>query len=116
MQKACSLKTSYFQPAFPMFIPVLFTCRMLMNFLNEELRSKKGEKNYFFYKLDIKDDNVFYTDIYYDNNNKKIYMLIYIKKVLKNVYAFLIKLLVTAKQPIRRNSICCLKNQTIFTA
>ena len=33
-------------------------------FLNEKLRSEKGEKN-IFCKLDIKDDNVFYTDIYY---------------------------------------------------
>ena len=32
IQKVCSLKTSNLQPAFPMFIPVHFTCRMLMNF------------------------------------------------------------------------------------
>ena len=57
---------------------------------------------------------MFFTQIYnYDNNNKNIYMLIY-KKSLKNVYAFLIKLLATAKQLIRRNSICCLKNLAIF--
>ena len=37
-------------------------------------------------------------------------MFIYIKKV----YAFLIKLSATTKQLIRRNSICCLKNQAIF--
>ena len=50
-----------------------------------------------------------------DNNNKKIYILIYIYiKVLKNVYVFLIKLLTTAKQLIRRNFACCLKNQAIF--
>ena len=36
------------------------------------------------------------------------------KKSLKNVYAFLIKLIATGKQLIRRNSIFCLKNQTIF--
>ena len=40
-------------------------------------------------------------------------MLIY-EKSFKNVYAFLIKLLATAKQLIRKNSICCLKNQIIF--
>ena len=31
----------------------------------------------------------------------------------KNAYAFFIKLLATSKQLIRRNSICCLKNQAI---
>ena len=50
-----------------------------------------------------------FTQIYIYDNNKNIYMLIY-----KNVYAFFIKLLATAKQLIRRNSICCLKNQAIF--
>ena len=57
---------------------------------------------------------MFFTQKYiYDNNNKNIYMLIY-KKSLKNVYTLLIKVLATAKQLIRRNSICCLKNQAIF--
>ena len=56
---------------------------------------------------------MFFTRIdIYDNNNKNIYMLIY--KNFKNVYAILRKLLATAKQLIRRNSICCLKNQAIF--
>ena len=54
-----------------------------------------------------------FTQIYIYDNNKNIYMLIY-KKSLKNVYAFFIKLLATSKQRIRRNSICCLKNQVIF--
>ena len=44
----------------------------------------------------------------------KIFTCWYIKKVLKNVYAFSIKRLAAAKQLIRRNSICCLKNQAIF--
>ena len=44
----------------------------------------------------------------------KIFTCSYIKKVLKNVYVFFIKLLATTKQLIRRNSICCLKNQAIF--
>ena len=57
---------------------------------------------------------MFFIQIYiYENNYKNVYMLIY-KKSLKHVYAFLIKLLATAKQLIRRNSICCLKNQAIF--
>ena len=57
---------------------------------------------------------IFLTQIYiYDNNNKNIYMLIYIKSY-KNVCDFLIKLLATAKQLIRRNSNCRLKNQAIF--
>ena len=37
----------------------------------------------------------------------------YIKKALKNAYAFLMKPFVTAKKIIRRNSTCCLKNQAI---
>ena len=44
----------------------------------------------------------------------KIFTYRYLKKVLKNVYAFLIKLLATAKQLIRRNSVYCLKIQAIF--
>ena len=45
----------------------------------------------------------------------KIFTCRYKRKVLKNVYSFLIKLFnKTAKQLIRRNSICCLKNQAIF--
>ena len=53
-------------------------------FLNEKLRSAKGEKNYFFvnsaYKM-----TVLFTQIYiYDNNNKNIYVLIY-KKSLKKM-------------------------------
>ena len=58
---------------------------------------------------------LFFTQIYiYDNNNKDIFTCWYIKKVLKNVYAFFLKLLATAKQLIRRNSIFCLKNKEIF--
>ena len=41
-------------------------------------------------------------------------MFIYKKKVEKNVYAFLVKRLTSTKQLIRRNSICCFKNQAIF--
>ena len=39
----------------------------------------------FFCKLNIKDGNIFYTDVYciYDNNNKNIYMFIYKKKFKK---------------------------------
>ena len=83
-------------------------------FLNEKLRSEKREKNYFFCKLNIKDGNVFYTDIY-TITTIKIFTCSYLKKkVQKNVYTFLIKLPGTAKQLIRRNSICCLKNLSIF--
>ena len=82
-------------------------------FLNETFRTENGEKKLFFCKLSIKDDN-FFTQIYiYDDNKKNIYMLIY-KKVQKNVNAFFIKSLPTSKELIRRNSICCLKNQVIF--
>ena len=82
-------------------------------FLNEKLRCEKGENNYFLGNS-IKDNIAFYTDIYYDTNNKDIFTCSYIKKVLKNVYAFFLKLLATAKQLIRRNSIFCLKNKEIF--
>ena len=51
-------------------------------FLNETFRSEKGEKKIFFCKLSIKDDNVFYTDIYICDSNKNINMLI-CKKSLK---------------------------------
>ena len=55
---------------------------------------------------------MFFTHIY-DSNNKNIYMIIY-KESLENIYAFLIQLLATTKQLIRRSSVYCLKNQTIF--
>ena len=64
--------------------------------LNENLSREKREKNYFFCKLNIKDGNVFYTDIY-TITTIKIFTCSYIKKVLKNVYDFLIKLLATTK-------------------
>ena len=60
IQKACSFKTSNFQPAFPMFIPVHFTCGMLMNFCIKHLGVKR-KKKIFFCKLNI--DIVFYTDM-----------------------------------------------------
>ena len=44
--------------------------------------SKKREKNYFFCKLNIKDGNVFYTDIY-TITTIKIFTYSYIKKSLK---------------------------------
>ena len=67
----------------------------------------------FFWKLNIKDSNVFYTDIYYIYDNNSWSWVIYKKKVLKNVSAFLINLSATTKQLIRTNSIGCLKNQAI---
>ena len=51
-------------------------------FLNEKLRSEKREKNYFFCKLNIKDGNVFNTDIY-TITAIKIFTCSYIKKSLK---------------------------------
>ena len=44
----------------------------------------------------------------------KIFTCLYIKKSLKNVFAFLIKLSASSKQLIRSNSICSLKNQAIL--
>ena len=49
----------------------------------------KERKELFFCKLNVKDDNVFYTDIYT--------ITTCIKKVLKNAYVFLIKRLATTK-------------------
>ena len=58
---------------------------------------------------------MFFTHIYYIYNNSNKKTCSYIKKVLKKIYNFLIKLSPTTKQLIRRNSICCLKNQAIFS-
>ena len=57
----------------------------------------------------------FYTDIF-AITAIKIFTCSYTKIFFKKMssYAFLIKLLATTKQLIRRNSICCLKNQAIF--
>ena len=74
---------------------------------------EKGEKRIAFCKLNIKDENVFYTDIY-TITTIQIFTCSYIKKVLKNVYGFLINFLATTKQLNRSNSICCLKNQAFF--
>ena len=52
IQKACSIKTSNFQPALPMFIPVHFTCGMLMNFCMKHLGVKR-EKKIFFVNTDM---------------------------------------------------------------
>ena len=54
-----------------------------------------------------------YIYIYTYDDNKNIDMFIYQKR-LKNVYFLLIKLSATTKELIRRNSICCLKNQAFF--
>ena len=45
----------------------------------------------FFCKLNMKDGNVFYTDIYYiyENNNENIYTFIYIKKLKKCLCLFI---------------------------
>ena len=48
------------------------------------------------------------------NENMCMFIYMYKKKVTKNIYACLIKLLATTKQFIRRNNVCCLKNQAIF--
>ena len=113
IQKVCSLKTSNFQPFSPcssLFI-LHAGCLWIFEWKTEDW---KGRKELFFGKLNIKDD-IGFTQIYiYDNNNKNIFTCSYIREVLKNVYVFFIKLLATAKQLIRRNSTCCLKNQAIF--
>ena len=102
-----------FSTCFPHVHPCSFYMQDAYEFLNEKLRSEKREKNYFFCKLNIKDGNVFYTDIY-TITIIKIFTCLYIKKVWKHVYTFLIKLSATTKQLITMNSICCLKNMQFF--
>ena len=105
-----------FSTCFPHVHLCSFYMQNAYEFLNETFRSEKGEKKLFFCKLNIKDDNVSYTDIYIYIYmiTIKIFTCWYMKKVLKNVYAFFIKFLATSKQLIRRNFIYCLKNQVIF--
>ena len=66
----------------PLVHPFSFYMQDAYKFLNENL--------IIFCKLNIKDGNVFYTDIYYiyDNNTKNIYMVIYKKKFKKCLYLF----------------------------
>ena len=66
----------------PLVHPCSFYMQDAYEFLNEKLRSEKREKNYFFCKLNIKDGNVFYTDIY-TITTIKIFTCSYIKKSLK---------------------------------
>ena len=112
IQKVCSLKTSNFQPAFPMFIPVHFTCRMLMNFWMKNWGVKREKKIIFLETQHKRWQSL--LNRFISMITVKIFTYWYIKKVLKNVFAFLIKLLATAKQLIRRNFIWCLQNQAIF--
>ena len=113
IQKVCSLKTSNFRPVLPcssLFI-LHAGCLWIFERKNEEW---KDRKELFFYRLNIKDDNVFffYTDIY-TIVTIKIFTCSYIKKSLKKSLC-LFKLLATTKQLIRKNSNCCWKNQAIF--
>ena len=88
----------------PFVHPCSFYMQDAYEFLNEKLRNEKREENCFFCKLNIKDGNVFYTDMY-TITTIKIFTCSDIRKSFKNVYAFLIKLSATTKQLIRRNSI-----------
>ena len=107
IQKVCSLKTSNFRHAPSYSSLFILHAGCLLIFLNEKLRSEKGKKNYFFCKVNMKDGNVFYTDIcIYDNNNKNIYMFIY-KKSLKKCLRHFNKTF---------SNYHCLKNQAIFFA
>ena len=64
----------------------------------KHLRAKRERKKIFFCKLNIEDDNVFYTQththiyiyiyIYIYNNNKNIYILIYKKSFKKCIHLF----------------------------
>ena len=87
IQKACSLKTSNFQHAFPCSSLFILHAGCLWIF-EWKIEEWKERKELFFWKLIIKDDNVF-TQIYiYDNNNKNIYELIYKKSFKKCLRLF----------------------------
>ena len=109
-QKVCSLIFNLLSSCSSLFI-LHAGCLWIFEW---KIKEWKGRKTLFFCKLNIKDDNVFYT---YTSVIKtiKIFTCGYIKKNLKNVYAFLINFLTTPKQLIRRNSICRLKNQANFS-
>ena len=81
IQKVCSLKTSNFWLAPPYLSLLILHAGWLWIFLNEKSRSEKREKN-FFCKLNIKDGNVFYRDIY-TITTIKMFTCSYIKKSLK---------------------------------
>ena len=73
--------------------PCSFYMQNAYEFLNETFRSEKGEKNFF---LQTQHRHCFlHKYISVITTTKNIYMLIY-----KNVYAFFIKFLATAKQLI----------------
>ena len=135
---SCSCESSNFWPPLPLvhlcsfYIPPLHPQHMFAlviypklsektlqdayEFLNEKSGSEKRENNYIFVNSTYK-ITMFLTQIYIYNKNKNVCMF----------YAFLIKKhfymledsqnrknLATAKQLIRKNSFCCLKNQAIF--
>ena len=113
------MQSKFFKnPNFPSLYELRKSCKYtqprltFLKIFEWKIEERKGRKNFFFVNS-TKDDNVFYTYISMITTIK-IFTFWYIKNVQKNVYTFLIKLLATAKQLIRRNSICRLKNQAIF--
>ena len=101
IQKVCSLKTSNFWPAPPCSSLFILHARCLCIFLNEKLRSKKRENNYFFLLTQHKRWQCFLHRYIHTITTRKIFTCSYIlKKVLKNVYTFIIKLSATTKQRI----------------
>ena len=105
IQKVCSLKTSNFRPALPCSSLFILYAGCLWIFLNEKLRSEKRENNSFFCKLNIKDGNVFNTDIY-TITAIQIFTCSYIKKSLKKCL----------RRFNKTFSNChCLENQAIFS-
>ena len=103
IQKVCSLKTSNFWPAPPCSSLFILHAGCLWIFLNEKLRSEKREKNYFC-KFNIKDGNVFNTDIY-TITAIKIFTCSYIKKSFKKCLRRFNKTF---------SNFHCLENQAIF--
>ena len=105
IQKVCSFKTSNFRPAPPCSSMFILHAGCLWIFLNKTLRSEKRENNDFFCKLNIKDGNVFNTDIY-TITAIKIFTCSYIKKGFKKCLRRFNKFF---------NNYHCLKNQAIFS-
>ena len=95
------LKTSNFRLAPPCSSLFILHVGCLWIFLNEKLRSEKREK-IFFCKLNIKDGNVAYTDIY-TITTIKLFTCSYIKKSLRKCLRRFNKTFSNYQATIRRN-------------
>ena len=73
----------------PLFLPVHFTCRMLMNFFQWKIEEWKVRKGLFFFVNSTLKIAMLFTQIYiYDKNSKTIYMFTYKKSLRKCLHCF----------------------------